>query len=993
MRSIRLIVLFVLLVECCFSQQSGFTVLNTENGLPSNVVYQTLQDDKGFLWVATDQGIARFDGKNFQLFAREQGVPDIEVLKIEKEKNGRIWILCYNNSIAYFSPTENKFKELTSAAESLHMGKIKNLCALPNGGMHFIAERGSMIYQNNRLDNLKIQTNGKSLFLIHTLDNGAAFYYSYAHTHDQDSNLTIYFIRNDSVCAWRDLGFVGDDVTFASDGDLLYVFKRGATQYFVISMLKPSLQSVQIHTHELLHPYYVHNFTDRYLAMMNRMKDPKSGKDVMEVNVYDKTHFTYQFSLYEGFIAFHFLNDREGNEWVSTLDQGLYVFKAPSAIQQILKPPYHEVNFYSITANNNDALFAGNEKGEIIEYKNGSQQVHQVYRQNKIEWQRNIALSQQNIYTFSDGGIFKNYNQEIKSGATNTHQESKVIFPLNDSMIVSGSSTGLSVLNTKRDQIQQLEIPRKVITALTGKNSKAVYVGATDGLYQYDFDTKVFRSLHEKDIRLKERIVSMCVDQQQRLWVATATNGVLIVQEDRVIQQITERDGLNSNNTTAIVNGKENEIWLGTNIGVCRIQWNANKEPLPFSIRNFSMIDGLSSKIANQLYYKNKQLFVATEKGVCVIPDHVPVPSIPVELVGVQINQRDTLLATDYALNANQKNIRLQFSGIDLKGYFKHVDYSLDLGKTWINLDGNILTLELDHGEHILMVRAVDVNKNIGKSLLTLRFDIATPYWKTWWFWILVTVLIQLVIAYAFYRRHQKREREKRKIELAKAQLASLEQQAFTSLMNPHFMFNALNSIQHYINNQDRQNANRYLSDFASLIRKNFEAAQQAFIPLEQELENVSVYMRLERMRFHDKFTFEIEYVDDLDPEDWMMPTMILQPLVENSILHGLMPSQIPGELILRLSYQGEDLTIEVIDNGIGVENSRALKAPGSKHRSRGMELIYKRLQALSFFSATTLQLTYTVPYTDPKNPGNKTSLNIPAELYQNWKKAQQANQ
>ena len=109
-----------------------------------------------------------------------------------------------------------------------------------------------------------------------------------------------------------------------------------------------------------------------------------------------------------------------------------------------------------------------------------------------------------------------------------------------------------------------------------------------------------------------------------------------------------------------------------------------------------------------------------------------------------------------------------------------------------------------------------------------------------------------------------------------------------------------------------------FLSDFASLIRKNFEAAQQAFIPLEQEMENIVLYLRLEKMRFHDKFEFELVYGDELDPDDWMMPTMILQPLVENAILHGLMPSKIPGRLILQLTLQHDDMLIEVIDNGVG---------------------------------------------------------------------------
>ncbi|HNF72356.1 MAG TPA: histidine kinase, partial [Chitinophagaceae bacterium] len=260
--------------------------------------------------------------------------------------------------------------------------------------------------------------------------------------------------------------------------------------------------------------------------------------------------------------------------------------------------------------------------------------------------------------------------------------------------------------------------------------------------------------------------------------------------------------------------------------------------------------------------------------------------------------------------------------------------------------------------------------------------------WKRVWFWILVSVFIQAIAGALLYRRRKQKELERQKTETARAQLAALEQQAFVSLMNPHFMFNSLNSIQHYINHQDRKNANRYLSDFASLIRKNFEAAQQAFIPLEQEIENLKVYLGLEQMRFNDKFRFEITCTDDTEPEEWMMPTMILQPLVENAILHGIMPSAIPGLIQLNFHADDKGLHIRITDNGIGIENSRKLKQ-GSKHRSRGMELIHKRLHALSFFGHHKLELIYKIPFTDPENPGSETQLFIPESLYTNWLRVQ----
>jgi LytS/YehU family sensor histidine kinase len=330
----------------------------------------------------------------------------------------------------------------------------------------------------------------------------------------------------------------------------------------------------------------------------------------------------------------------------------------------------------------------------------------------------------------------------------------------------------------------------------------------------------------------------------------------------------------------------------------------------------------------------------------------------------------------------------MRFAGIELNGHFKNLQYTLDRNKSWTDLDENTLALELESGNHIVKVRAVDVNGNISNKILSIQFNIATPYWRSVWFWLLIAAGVQLVIVFVVNRRQKRRREAKLAKEIAGVQIASLEQQAFTSLMNPHFMFNALNSIQHYINVQDRQNANRYLSDFASLIRKNFEAAQQSFIPLEQEIENIKIYLRLEQMRFNERFSYQVLIHDNLDTEDWMIPTMILQPLLENALLHGLMPSAISGKIIIAVEEVAANLLITITDNGIGLTNSMALKNPGG-HKSRGMELIKKRIGALSRFGTKAITIDMSPAFPGEKNPGNKVVLFIPHSLYLAWRQAQ----
>jgi signal transduction histidine kinase len=379
-------------------------------------------------------------------------------------------------------------------------------------------------------------------------------------------------------------------------------------------------------------------------------------------------------------------------------------------------------------------------------------------------------------------------------------------------------------------------------------------------------------------------------------------------------------------------------------------------------------------------------LYAATGGGLSVIPAAVNIASfdIPVKLIRMRINQEDALISNAYDLSYREGSIEMQFAAIELDGHFRNLQYTLDTSKGWVNLRDNILALQLNSGDHKVYLRAVDVNGYVSRAILVITFDISTPFWRNGWFWLAVALLVQVPLVYLVNRWQKKKKENRLALEVARVQTASLEQQAFTSLLNPHFMFNALNSIQHYINKQDRRNANRYLSDFASLIRKNFEAAQRSFISLDQELENLKIYLRLEQMRFGDRFTYEITGDDRVETDNWMIPTMMLQPLLENAILHGIMPLSTPGHVRIGISTGDDYLQIAITDNGIGVENSLALKKQQT-HKSHGMLLIRKRIKALNNFTGAAITMEMHPASDNPQYPGNRTVLTIPADLYDTW--------
>jgi len=187
-----------------------------------------------------------------------------------------------------------------------------------------------------------------------------------------------------------------------------------------------------------------------------------------------------------------------------------------------------------------------------------------------------------------------------------------------------------------------------------------------------------------------------------------------------------------------------------------------------------------------------------------------------------------------------------------------------------------------------------------------------------------------------------------------------LEQQSLNASMNRHFIFNALNSIQYYINRQDKLAANRYLSSFAKLIRKNLDSSSSPdnLVALSEELERLDLYISLEHMRFQDKFEYEITIDPTIDTSSIRVPAMFLQPYVENSIWHGVLPMKSAGKIEVKIVKTANEIKFSIEDNGIGIEKSLAKKGTlGHSHDSKGMKITSSRINVLRTLTKRNIQI------------------------------------
>lgn len=285
---------------------------------------------------------------------------------------------------------------------------------------------------------------------------------------------------------------------------------------------------------------------------------------------------------------------------------------------------------------------------------------------------------------------------------------------------------------------------------------------------------------------------------------------------------------------------------------------------------------------------------------------------------------------------------------MDVLGQFPHrIEYRLTpTANEWLATDANGVAsfANVPDGHHLLEFRAVSEDDTILATDV-VPLTVIAPWWRTWWFRSAVLIGV-LLLVYVFFRLriNAVRKEAQLKSEFDK-RLADMELTALRAQMNPHFLFNSLNSIRHHVLNSRTEEADRYLSKFARLIRLILDHSDQRTVPLADELQALRLYMELEASRFDDKFSHHISVDPAIDQEATMIPPMLIQPYLENAIWHGLMQKSDGGELALRIQRDGRALRIEVEDDGIGRTRAAEIKSRSAlKKRSMGMSITEQRL-------------------------------------------------
>jgi ligand-binding sensor domain-containing protein len=875
-------------------------------------------------------GVSRFDGKNFKNYTSKQGLPDNDVLAVQMDNNGVVWVLPFQKSPAYYDETTDKFINSNTDAElkKITLSAVNNVNALSNGGMAFCNNNGSFyVYKNKRcsvfkLTNTATPVNAIRIISLGEKDYAAVCYDSLRILENGKITNKLFLNKNVKRCT-----YVNNQLYIADS----------ATLYKMAILPNGTIGKTESKT--LPFKIVGLNFTGKQLAI-------SSGSG----NIYFADTATIEFSpqgfSFNALIRFIY-EDNAGNTWICSRERGLIRYQQKGILT--ISDDAYKRNFNSIYFWNNK-LTAGTNDGQIFIYNSTYDFKTVTVGDGKsyVSWIRQLGSDKNNLLVSAEGGLYridKNLQQKaIYARAVNVANKGFVF--LNDSTIITGNSN--AVRRIDYTSLKTKDSAKVRVTALEAADNTTIYVGANIGLYKWK-DYKEFTFLGASNNLLANRITALAYNKEDNLlFVGLALDSLVVLQNDKIISIIPLGKKLAGNECRALYSTKKGMVWVGTNQALGRITYSVNDGKFNYNTTVFTTADGIAGKQINDITEHNDTIYVATNAGISIVPANLQfdVPNIPVYITGVRINNVDTSFLSAYELSYLQNNIDIQFNASDL-GSSTDLLYEYRINnKGWTSIAiENISLLQQAPGVYKIQIRALNRDGNPSNKIAEVSFTIRAAFWKTLWFWGLCTLALLAFLFYFTQKRNRiKREQAVQKL-LTEKKLSDLELKALKAQINPHFVFNCLNSIK-YLNHQKRfVETDTYLDKFSYLLRKTLDFSGLQKITWQEELAYSKNYLELEKLRLGDKLEYEIIIDNTINAEKTLVPPMLLQPYLENAIKHGIrhLPNE-EGKVTIELTKINDNIICTVKDNGVGVESASIInKNDDPHHTSHGTTLQQRR--------------------------------------------------
>ena len=898
---------------------------NTTDGLPSSETYSIYQDSKFRYWICTDNGVSLFDGNTFTNFSLDHGLPTNTVFSSFENKNdGRMWFITYGLGLCYYDEGTGKFKPppFNNKLIKLFNKKFINACQFDKDNNLWIS------YHDIHL--LKVDTKG---------------------------HITIYplnpkkEVSGIEITLLEDLQLVRNIEGLLPNSNSNYSIRAIGNRLilngnFTFNIATPKLLKIDKTT-------LVMSFLDELLLI-------NSSRSILVKKLPSK--------------ILSFIRDKKNNIWLGTEKNGIFILHNSNFSSQPINLPEHKDLTISSLLQDNDGKiwFTTLTSGIFCISNTGINNFLIGKKVQKIAFDKNslslitpagkVYISQKDTFKFKLYA-YSDEIKQIKRGPDNKVYICQVVYNKNiplkldikniaaftieffEKSIVIAGKTNLVTYNYAHQLQKKYDIPSPIFE-ICRLDDRRLLVGCLNGLYI--FSEEGF-TLVNGPSWLKTVRVNSIVNYNNQHYILTDGNGILVYQHGK-IKPVIQKAGFAVNSVNCIAFENDTTLWIGSSNGLIKGGLNKNGELTLYS--KLTINDGLPSNEINDLQINLDKVLVATNNGLSVFNKNLEQTHkiVPLFISAVLGNFKDTLFygysrIIDLDLGEKWRNLYIRFSTTRDKTHalFGQLTYRLYKDNALINnwtkiSDNNVQFTNLEPGAYTFEVRTTDLVSN-DFFISNVNFKINPTFFERIWVRVFFITLIIFIILFGIWILVNKiRYDSDVKRKMIKAEINSLRNQ-----MNPHFIFNALNSIQYFIFENNQEKAAKFLSKFANLIRKSLELSKLNFISIRSEINFIEEYLAIEKLRFNDKFNYTIEVDPNLEIDSFFIPPLLMQPLIENSIKHGFNNKKDEGLIQIKLYIEEKDLlTYAVIDNGKGME-AKMVENPPEHKTSLSHEILKER--------------------------------------------------
>ncbi len=955
LRSRWIVVALILVASNAFAQSPAYTHYFLDNGLSSSTVYGMIQDRQGYMWFATESGASRFDGTTFQNFTVSDGLSGNDVLRIFQDRQGRIWFMPFNEGVSYYLDGKVHNSTTDPWLKGIKGRNFLLACIDDNrGNVWFGDDAGAVIKLSQdstvTVDNSMFDVVGNNFRTFWIDEQQDVLAISGRSIYNLSEGCKVGDIRFglDRYLAPRIADLGHDSLLFAIGRQ--FVLKDGEQTQFL--HLDPEVAFGEV--------LYLKASREHGLWVGTR-----SG--AAHVSQYAIRDSTLEVMRYETFLpdksVSSIFEDSEGNCWMSTIGNGVYFFSSLNA-KSYSGAPLAPSNFVNkVLVDRQKRVWVGFDRAIVGQFQDGKLDLMQLPDTSHGRGRTT------DIFEDRDGNVFVMSDQAYCIIEPNGRRwpmrgGCKAMAQLPDGRYFASHSWEVDTIG--RASVAQFDsayiatrkntdvLLKKRTQALLGTHDGRLLIGTLEGLIECSCTDQQWKKV---DFVPSFSISEILETPDGVVWLSTPSKGVGYIYEGRFFA-VTAAYGLASDICHGLAQDEGGAIYVATNRGISRIQVEdyASKR---LKIRSFGKNFGLASDEVRSVAVGGGKIYAATAQGLTVLDAGFLMaspPAVPVHITEFSaLGQSMPWQSGNLVLEPRQNRVSVKFTAVSFRNADK-LQFRYQLGKeggesSWIPTSSRQLEFpSLPPGAYHLRIQAgIDgIPETMGETYID--FEVQPAFYQTTWFLVLMLLLTAAAVAGIFYFAWKRVLSQERKRNEIQRRIAESEQKALRSQMNPHFIFNSLNSIEKFFITNRPQEANAFIADFSDLIRSILDLSGKTAISLREELRFVELFLTLECHRMDHRFTFSVEVDEELAVDMLMVPPIILQPFAENAVWHGisLLENQ-KGHIRLTVDGVENGLRIHVTDNGIGRARSEELKSKyRKKHKSSGIRITNERLELLN---------------------------------------------